>query len=381
MLKNTYILNAILFLLFATASTAQTNLQNGLIAYWSFDNGSLIGAKDTFFRLKPVENAYTAAADLRGNAIYCNPQKKAWKNSAGLGLYNNFTLSLWAKPANLTNKQSLLHQERTNDYFLPIHAIDFAIENNNLVFRYEDATTPEIQVVFALPATIKVNQWTLFTATYSGCELSLYANCTLLGSQQLHLNLREDQQQDALYIGSSVENEFIYEGYLDEIMAFDHALDAATIQLLCAKQFPAPLCPTAKKDGLKTAIGKDTIRIFSYKHLLAKSLPSPDTIFHTKNSNISIEVFDNDEADRDQISLFTSNDELLIDRYYLKKKKKTIQLTLKSKKTFLIFYAHNVGTTPPNTCTLNISDGKKALKNLQLMSEKGQNVVIAIEKD
>ncbi len=381
MLKKTYIINAFFFLFLTTKSIAQTNLQSGLIAYWSFDNGSLIGGKDTSFRLKPTENANIAASDLRGDAIFCNTQKKAWKNSTGLALYHNFTLSLWAKSTNLTNRQSLLHQERTNDYFLPIHSLDFAIENNALSFRYEDANTPETEIVFPLPTGMKINQWMLFTVTYNGCELCLYANCVILGSKSININLRENQDKDALYIGSSAENEYIYEGYLDEIMVFDHALPMSTIQALCAKQFPTPLCPTLKKDGRQIIQGKDTSFVLNNKHLLAKNIPNPDTVFHTKNGSINIEVFDNDKEDKDQISLFTNNDELLIDRYYLKKKKKTIQLTLKSKKTLLIFYAHNVGTKPPNTCTLNISDGKKALKNLELKAEKGQNIVIAIQKD
>ena len=81
-----------------------------------------------------------------------------------------------------------------------------------------------------------------------------------------------------------------------------------------------------------------------------------------KSKNITIELWDNKEQDGDIVSVYL-NGESIIAKYSLTKDKKQFQVVLNvSKSNDLFLYAHNLGTIPPNTVSIEISDGTSAEK-------------------
>ncbi len=77
-----------------------------------------------------------------------------------------------------------------------------------------------------------------------------------------------------------------------------------------------------------------------------------------ENENIVIEVWDDKYVDGDVISLYY-NDQLILGKYSLKKRKKILKIkAAENSENLLVLYAHNTGERPPNTATIILSDGK-----------------------
>ncbi len=77
-----------------------------------------------------------------------------------------------------------------------------------------------------------------------------------------------------------------------------------------------------------------------------------------KTRQLDINVWDHNQIDGDMISL-KINDQWLLTKYVLKKTPLGVTYTLTGHNAQLILYAHNLGTTPPNTATVEIFDGKE----------------------
>jgi hypothetical protein len=77
-----------------------------------------------------------------------------------------------------------------------------------------------------------------------------------------------------------------------------------------------------------------------------------------KSGNLEIQVWDYGKEDGDKISLFI-NDQQLLKKYTLTRKKKQLQIKLKPGMNKLIVYAHNLGKDPPNTASVVIFDGNE----------------------
>lgn len=69
-----------------------------------------------------------------------------------------------------------------------------------------------------------------------------------------------------------------------------------------------------------------------------------------------ITIWDHAAADHDTISI-NVNGEWLIQEYELVKKKLVLNYSFKQGDNFIILYAHNLGTTPPNTASIMVDDG------------------------
>ncbi|MGY8914128.1 MAG: hypothetical protein ACKVJF_03470 [Flavobacteriales bacterium] len=81
-----------------------------------------------------------------------------------------------------------------------------------------------------------------------------------------------------------------------------------------------------------------------------------------KNKNITIDLWDNKEQDGDIVSVYL-NGEPIIAKYSLTKDKRQFQVQLNpSKSNDLFLYAHNLGTIPPNTVSIEVSDGTSSEK-------------------
>lgn len=90
--------------------------------------------------------------------------------------------------------------------------------------------------------------------------------------------------------------------------------------------------------------------------------------FEFDSENIIVKIWDHGRQDGDIVSIFL-NGVSVVSKYYLTYYKKEFNIKLDPKKSNDLFlYAHNLGNSPPNTVSLEISDGRKA-ENIILNSD------------
>jgi hypothetical protein len=78
------------------------------------------------------------------------------------------------------------------------------------------------------------------------------------------------------------------------------------------------------------------------------------------SENIIIKIWDHGRQDGDIVSIYL-NGVSVVSKYYLTYWKKEFKVKLDPKKSNALFlYAHNLGDSPPNTVSVEISDGKKS---------------------
>ena len=97
-----------------------------------------------------------------------------------------------------------------------------------------------------------------------------------------------------------------------------------------------------------------TSKLLKRKKLLMQTV-------YTENENVKIELYDNGEIDGDSISLFY-NDKIILSRARLGTRPITIMLNADNHEdgaNELVMYAENLGSIPPNTALMVITDGKK----------------------
>ena len=99
------------------------------------------------------------------------------------------------------------------------------------------------------------------------------------------------------------------------------------------------------------------------------------------NENITIKIWDHGRQDGDIVSIYL-NGAPVVSRHYLTYYKREFKVKLNpNKSNDLFLYAHNLGDAPPNTVSLEISDGTKS-ENLILNSDlqSCEAVMISVNK-
>jgi hypothetical protein len=99
------------------------------------------------------------------------------------------------------------------------------------------------------------------------------------------------------------------------------------------------------------------------------------------NEDISIKIWDHGRQDGDIVSIFL-NGNSIVSKHYLTYWKREFKVTLDpNKSNDLFLYAHNLGDAPPNTVSIEITDGTKS-ENIILNSdlESCEAVMISVKK-
>ncbi|MEL7534410.1 MAG: hypothetical protein AAFN10_24100, partial [Bacteroidota bacterium] len=89
-------------------------------------------------------------------------------------------------------------------------------------------------------------------------------------------------------------------------------------------------------------------------------------IITINSTEATLYVWDHAAEDLDTVSI-NVNGQWILEGYQLVKAKKVLSLDLKPGNNYIMLYAHNLGTQPPNTATLLVDDGTRQ-KSLQLRS-------------
>jgi hypothetical protein len=76
------------------------------------------------------------------------------------------------------------------------------------------------------------------------------------------------------------------------------------------------------------------------------------------SQNLTFQIWDAQVIDGDIVSIFVGN-ECIVEEYSITAVKKSVQFDAsKYKRTYVYLHAHNLGTLPPNTVTMTVSDGE-----------------------
>lgn len=104
-----------------------------------------------------------------------------------------------------------------------------------------------------------------------------------------------------------------------------------------------------------------------------------DLVFNS--TDISVKIWDHGRQDGDIVSIYL-NGSSVVTKHYLTYYKREFKIKLDSNKSNDLFlYAHNLGTSPPNTVSVEISDGTKS-ENIILNSDlkSCEAVMISVKK-
>jgi len=95
------------------------------------------------------------------------------------------------------------------------------------------------------------------------------------------------------------------------------------------------------------------------------------------SKNLCLTIWDHGRQDGDVVSIYL-NDKAIISKHTLTYRKKKIEISLEdSGSNSLLLYAHNLGTAPPNTVSLEISDGETS-ENIILNSDLQSSEAVMI---
>ncbi|MBL4587223.1 MAG: WD40 repeat domain-containing protein [Flavobacteriales bacterium] len=96
-----------------------------------------------------------------------------------------------------------------------------------------------------------------------------------------------------------------------------------------------------------------------------------------KSHNLKFEIWDAQVIDGDIVSIYIDNT-CIVDEYSITASKRTVRFNATGyKRVYLYLHAHNLGTIPPNTVTMTISDGTQIL-DIQLRSDMTGSAAIEL---
>jgi hypothetical protein len=100
---------------------------------------------------------------------------------------------------------------------------------------------------------------------------------------------------------------------------------------------------------------------------------------YVSNKNVTFNVWDSGQIDGDIITLVV-NDKEVISYYTLTGFKKSVSVTLSNKGyNYVLLYAHNEGSLPPNTAAVSIDDGsgeQTIILSANLSTNGAYNIVV-----
>ncbi|HEV8725280.1 MAG TPA: LamG-like jellyroll fold domain-containing protein [Candidatus Binatia bacterium] len=218
-----------------------TPVGQGLVAHWTFDEGSGTTASDASGNgnTATLINGPVWSAGKVGSALYFDgiDDNLVVANSSSLNLSGSFTLSAWVNPASaFTDFRSILVKNYT--YYLYASVAGYCGSGNPLGGF---AVSVDNTVCQASP--LPANTWIHIALTYDGSTLTLYrngvavANAAAAGALSL--------TTETLQIGASQYGEY-FQGLIDEVRIYNRALTATEIQAFYPQesiQTPTPLAP------------------------------------------------------------------------------------------------------------------------------------------
>ena len=209
----------------ATATTASGSGSEGLVAAYSFDEGTgtTLGDNSGNSNTGTIANGSWTSTGKFGSALTFDGTSTmvTVADSASLDLTTGMTLEAWVYPTTLSDWRTVLMKEKPEAHVY-------------LLYAHDNAPHPALYVradglEYFVPGTagLPVNTWSHLAATYDGITLRLYVNGTQVASGALSVAI--DSSTSPLRIGgNSIWGEY-FAGRIDEIRIYNRALSSAQV--------------------------------------------------------------------------------------------------------------------------------------------------------
>jgi len=217
--------------------TIKTVSRNGLVGYWSMDDG--FGSTTTDFSGRGNHGALTnmTAEDWvtgkRGKALDFDGSNDyvLITNTSSTELTADFTISAWIYPTSLyhTNYPTIISKRNSGNFDnMDWELFYYASPNADIEFWFGGAGS----VTLASGIRPPVNQWSMITVTRSGSSFTFYNNGVFASSGNSGVAMPEG---DNIRIGSleaALTLEDYFAGKIDEVRLYNRALSADEIRSL-----------------------------------------------------------------------------------------------------------------------------------------------------
>jgi len=245
----------------ATATTASGSGSEGLVAAYSFDEGTgtTLGDNSGNSNTGTIANGSWTSTGKFGSALTFDGTSTmvTVADSASLDLTTGMTLEAWVYPTTLSDWRTVLMKEKPGAHVY-------------LLYAHDNAPHPALYVradnlEYFVPGTagLPVNTWSHLAATYDGITLRLYVNGTQVASGALSVAI--DSSTSPLRIGgNSIWGEY-FAGRIDEIRIYNRALSSAQV----ASDMATPIgggesdtqAPTTPSSLVATAVSTSQINL------------------------------------------------------------------------------------------------------------------------
>jgi hypothetical protein len=234
------------------ATTSCDPAPSGLVGWWKGDGNTL----DSVSGNSGVNQNITYTTAMVGQAFACNPNGFPYGTYTGIkiadqpayALTNSLTIEGWVKPQGAGYLIFWRGDNRPG-----IDPYDLSMQGNNTVlFQISDANGNSANV----GTTLAYNQWTHLAATLDGSsgKMSLYTNGVLASQVTTAIRpfgnlIAGDSPGVGIGNLNDGQNNFPFNGDIDEIALYNRALSAAEIVAIynagsAGKCMPAPPVPT-----------------------------------------------------------------------------------------------------------------------------------------
>lgn len=254
---------------------------------------------------------------------------------------------------------------------------------NNSVINF---TKPDLNTVWNIPNKVTL-EWNTVNIDTSKTirfflvrnemvvqELGTFKNDGIENGIKLAKNIGSGNQYQVVAIELFPDNKFKIAKKVTPFFTITNAAsDERKKKQQLANANPAPIQKKTKSNNTKQIASTNSQPIQVKKEPILRENFEGRKISYTKkfefsSENIIIKIWDHGRQDGDIVSIYL-NGVSVVSKYYLTYYKKEFNIKLDPKKSNDLFlYAHNLGSSPPNTVSLEISDGEKA-ENIILNSD------------
>jgi len=391
----------ILVLTLSVSLNAQTNLssEKNLVGIYSFEgnandksasgnHGVVYGAQLVPDRFGNPNSAYKF--DGVDDFIEIVP-----KNN--LSELKDFTISIWLSFHGF-KKNAWIHSHADRQYIFCGHAHskttrnDFSRDGVSIMFDLEHNKQKRfIGLIknkqgqknnYTKSSAPPQNKWIHLVISRKGNSLYQYIDGKLVGqgdASNSSLNMQHN-----LYVGTFSGNNpyynrgrfnYSFKGIIDDINVYnkgfeEHELPGYQKVVTQKKKITRPPKKEVKKinepkiespveEIVESApIPAPQDEIIQRKEFKETKLKLNEQIIEVRTRNLKLKLWDNAQEDGDIVSIFLNDEkQYLVKEVMVKSVVQTFDIQLDQKDNLLIFFAENVGKTPPNTAALLIDDG------------------------
>ncbi len=189
------------------------------LAYFSLDADLYDAVSEKYGSITGTVTAVTDRLETaKGASSFDGKSMVEFGLSHNLMAKGEFSLSAWVYPTSLDGQQVLLAEW---DYGVKKYAL--GLNGSKVEFKYTGGTIVSDEI-------LSLNTWQMITLCYDGNETYIYLNKSLVFSDYGSLDM-DETFGDGLSIGS-MNSDYYYSGYLDDIYIMDHMLEATDVEAL-----------------------------------------------------------------------------------------------------------------------------------------------------